>query len=221
MMSVVSRKPQPLDVPTATRLKSPGWRDPRLWVGVALVAGSVVAGSAVVGASDDTSAVWAAARNLSPGEVIEAEDLTSVRIRFADADAGEHYLATSRTLPEDLTVVRGLGEGELVPIAALGAQSATETVAVSVAVDPEHLPVGVGAGSRVDIWVVAERGGGALRAKPVLLDVGVIAAPSAAESFAATNERQLVIAVPRDDTSSLATLLAASGEGLVRVVGRR
>ena len=45
----------------------PGWRDPRLWIGVAIVAASVVVGALVLGTSDDTVAVWAAADTLGAG----------------------------------------------------------------------------------------------------------------------------------------------------------
>ena len=34
----------------------PGWRDPRLWIGVAIVAVSVLVGALVLGTSDDTVA---------------------------------------------------------------------------------------------------------------------------------------------------------------------
>ena len=37
----------------------PGWRDPRLWIGVAIVAVSVVVGSRLLAAADDSVAVWA------------------------------------------------------------------------------------------------------------------------------------------------------------------
>ena len=42
-----------LPVPTAARLKRPGWRDARLVVGVVLVLASVVLGSWVVARLDD------------------------------------------------------------------------------------------------------------------------------------------------------------------------
>lgn len=40
--------------PPATRTGTPGWRDPRLWIGVLVVAASVVLGARIVGGSDDT-----------------------------------------------------------------------------------------------------------------------------------------------------------------------
>ena len=75
MMSDVSRRTRPAgarpdDVPVATRAASAGWRDPRLWVGVVLVVGSVVVGARVLATADDHTSVWVAARDLAPGTVI-------------------------------------------------------------------------------------------------------------------------------------------------------
>ena len=44
--------------PAVRRLRSSRWRDPRLAVGVVLVAASVVVGARVLAAADDTVAVW-------------------------------------------------------------------------------------------------------------------------------------------------------------------
>ena len=42
------------EVPRATRSRRPGWRNPRLLIGLALVAGSVLVGARLVAAADDT-----------------------------------------------------------------------------------------------------------------------------------------------------------------------
>ena len=39
--------------PAATRVARPGWRDPRLWIGLLIVAGSVVLGARLLAAVDD------------------------------------------------------------------------------------------------------------------------------------------------------------------------
>ena len=51
--------------PTALRLRNPSWRDPRLWVGVALVLVSVVAGARLLASADDTVGVWSASSDLT------------------------------------------------------------------------------------------------------------------------------------------------------------
>ena len=219
MMLSVSRTHAPADLPPATRAKPPGWRDPRLWVGVAIVAASVVAGSRIVGAADDSVTVWAAATDLAPGDTVAADDLAPVRVRFDEAADLARYLPTEDRLPAQLHLVRGLGEGELVPAAALGSGADTGTLVVSLAFPPEQVPSGVGAGSRVDVWVVDD-GRGARGTAPVLEDVVVIDAPAAGDALGSTGGRQLVLGIPEGESDALAEVLAASGDGRVHVLGR-
>ena len=57
----------PTSAPAATRTRTPGWRDPRLWVGVVVVAGSVLLGARVVGAADEQElAAWCRDRLAPP-----------------------------------------------------------------------------------------------------------------------------------------------------------
>lgn len=219
MMLSVSRTHTPTDLPPATLMKPPGWRDPRLWVGVAIVAASVVAGSRIVGAADDSVTVWAAARDLAPGDTVAAEDLAPVRVSFDEATDLDRYLPAGDELPAELHLVRGLGAGELVPVAALGSAADTGSVVLSLAFPPEQVPSGVAAGSHVDVWVVDDHRD-ARAASPVLEDVVVIDAPTAGDSLGTTGGRQLVLGVPEVESDALAEVLAASGDGRVHVLGR-
>jgi hypothetical protein len=207
-------------VPTATRSTNPGWRDPRLWVGVVLVTGSVVAGARIMASADDTTAVWAASDDLVVGQTLTTDDLTATRVRFADAADGNRYLAVDEQLPEDLTLDRAIDSGELVPASGLGSETGEDTVAVSIAVAPEHVPTGLVTGSHVDVWVVGEDRRSRKRAELVLDDIVIIDAPVVSDSFATSGSRQLVLAVPVTDENALSRVLAASGDNLVRVVGR-
>ncbi len=212
------------DVPPATRATTPGWRDPRLWVGVVLVTGSVVAGARLLAGADDMTPVWAASSDLAAGQTLTADDLEATRVRFDDAADHDRYLGVDDELPAALTLTRPLSAGELVPAAALGEQAADDTVSLSIAVAPEHVPTDVVRGSRVDVWVVADRtvaqrrGGAA--AELVLGDVAVLDAPVVSDAFASATSRQLVLAVPEADEEQLGEVLAAVGDDRVRVVGR-
>ena len=220
----VSRKPsrpaRPVDVPAASRTTSPGWRDPRLWIGVALVTGSVVAGARILAGADDMTAVWSASSDLAAGQTLTAEDLRVARVRFDDTADERRYLAADAELPTDLTLTRPLTSGELVPAAALGEQSEDDTVAVSIAVAAEHVPTDLVRGSRVDVWVIGEDRRSRAAAELVLDDVLILDAPLVSDSFASATSRQLVLAVPDDDEEALGQVLAASGDDRVRVVGR-
>ena len=219
--------PRDVDVPAATRAATPGWRDPRLWIGVVLVAGSVVAGARILSDADDMTSVWSASSDLVAGQTLTADDLRATRVRFDEGTDGDHYLGVDDELPAALTLSRPLAAGELVPSAALGEAEADETVAVSIAVAAEHVPTELARGSRVDVWVIADRtvtdrrsarDGGA--AELVLGDIEVLDAPVVSDAFASATSRQLVLAVPEADEEALGLLLAASGDARVRVVGR-
>ena len=207
-------------MPAATRSTAPGWRDPRLWVGVVLVTGSVVAGARIMAGADDTTSVWAASGDLVAGQTLTSDDLTATRVRFAEAADGEPYLAVDEQLPDELTLVRAVEAGELMPASVLGAESGEETVTVSIAVAPEHVPTDLETGSHVDVWVVGEDRRSGRAAALVLDDIVIIDAPIVSDSFATSGNRQLVLAVPVTDDEALARVLAASGDNLVRVVGR-
>lgn len=207
-------------MPAATRSTTPGWRDPRLWVGVVLVTGSVVAGARIMAGADDTTPVWAAAGDLVVGQTLTSADLVATDLRFTDAADGERYLAVDEQLPADLTLTSPVAAGELLPVSVLGAESSEDTVTVSIAVPPEHVPTDLATGSRVDVWVVGEDRRSRRAAELVLDDIAIIDAPIVSDSFATSGTRQLVLAVPVTDEDALARVLAASGDNLVRVVGR-
>lgn len=225
----VSRTHAAIDVPTATRAQPPGWRDPRLWIGVAIVAVSIIAGARILGAADDSVTVWAAARDVAPGDTVREDDLVSTSVRFGDATDLDHYLLTSDPLPDDLRLTRGLGAGELVPAAALGAGEEADTVIVSLAFPHELIPTNIGAGSMIELLVIPDdgaddgAGGKPETSEPttVLSDVVVIDAPSAADSLGSVSRgRQLVLGIPEAESDALTEILAASEDQRVRVLVR-
>ena len=215
-----ARTSRGVDVPAASRSRSPGWRDPRLWVGVVLVTGSVVAGARLLAGADDMTAVWSASSDLVSGQTLTADDLTATQVRFDEGADEQRYLPVDDDLPAALTLDRPLAAGELVPASALGEEPDDGTVAVSIAVAAEHVPTGLVRGSRVDVWVIGEDRRQRAAAELVLGDVVILDAPVVSDSFASATSRQLVLAVPQDDEESLGLVLAASGDDRVRVVGR-
>lgn len=130
---------------TARRMKRPSWRDPRLGVGLVLVATSVALGTHVVSEASRTEQVWAARETLTPGEnltgaVVLVEVTPGVAAGYLPADA-----------PLDATVDRVVGEGELVPAAAVIPADEVDLRSVVVPAGSQ-LPSAVGAGTRVDVW---------------------------------------------------------------------
>ncbi len=64
--------------------------------GVAIVAVSVVAGSRLLAAADDTVAVWAVVADLGPGDTVAEADLEARRVRFADTADLDRYVDRRR-----------------------------------------------------------------------------------------------------------------------------
>lgn len=216
------------EAPPATRARGPGWRDPRLWIGVAIVAASVVAGARLFAAADDTVAVWASAGRHGAGDELQVADLTPVRVRFADPGTLAGYYAVDQKLPGDLLLSRGVEPGELLPRASVGAAVASDLVQVPIAVEPEQVPGSVAAGAVVDIYLVTPAGASATADKaataasgaPALSAVTVLEAPRLSESFGTSGKRQLVLAVPQASAAPFFQLLGASQSPVITVVRR-
>ncbi len=204
---------------SATRSATPGWRDPRLWIGVLIVAASVVAGVRVVGGADEMASVWTVSQDVGIGAELDPSLLEARSVRFEDAEDLTHYLSVDEPLPAESDLTRGLGTGELVPAAALGSVSQTGVVQVPIRVPGDGVPPSVGVGSTVDVYVSDESQ--ARRPAVLLLDeVAVNAAPGVVDEFGPGGTRQLVLAVPADVGEELTLLIAASAAGTLTVVGR-
>lgn len=215
-------QPHPPTSPAALRLRRPGWRDPRLLLGVVLVAGSVALGSSLVSAAGRTVPVYAADEALVPGDAVDAGALRVRDVRLGDA--GDAYLPADVPLPDGLVVTRTVGAGELVPRAAVapGADLGLRPVAI----EPNGaLPGGLVAGASVDVWFVPDSAsdgpvvasGGAARAgaavEPDLLVAGVTVAevsePSA--GLAVGGAVTVHVLVPEADLPRVLAALAADG----------
>src|SRR5690625_3335386 len=112
------------------RVRRPSWRDPRLGVGVLLVAGSVALGSWTVSRADDTVTVYTTATVLSPGDQVDVEDLVATQVQVPAL--AETYLTPGEEPATGLVVLRTVGEGEMVPLAALGSAQSVQVRTVTV-----------------------------------------------------------------------------------------
>ncbi|GAA4696768.1 hypothetical protein GCM10023226_39090 [Nocardioides nanhaiensis] len=173
---------------------------------MAIVAASVVAGSRVLASADDTVAVWVVGQDAAAGTQLEAGDLQSRRVRFADDADLARYVPVEETLPAELVLTRGVGAGELLPRAAIGSAEESDRAVLRIAVPEEQVPAAVGAGAVVDVYLLDESGepaeGGQDAAadpgEPVLAEVGVLEAPGPGEAFSGTGNRTLDVAVTEE-----------------------
>ena len=205
--------------PTAVRARRPGWRDPRLGVGVVLVAGSVLGGARLLAAADDTVGVWALAADAPAGAEVASDDLVVRQVRFADAEGLADYFRTDEPLPGSLRLLRPVGEGELLPRGAVGEATESGLVEVPLGVEPERVPGSVRAGSVVDVYVSAP-GQKVAADGAALVSVSVVDAPAMADSFGTSGLRQVVLAVPEEQARRFFALVGSLQTPAITVVRR-
>jgi hypothetical protein len=195
-----------------------------LWIGLAIVAASILAGALVLGTSDDTVPVWSAADTLGEGHVLTADDLAVRRVRL-DADTASLYFNADDQLPADLRLGRDVAAGEVLPRAAVTRADTREPRQVPISVSPSQVPGKVGVGDLVDIYLrPASRtscaGTSVCDGRPVLSGVTVSDAPPADEAFGADGSRTLVLAMSASDAERFFRLFATTDDATLTVVGR-
>lgn len=209
-----------LPAPAAVRLRRPTWRDPRLALGILLVAGSVALGTWAVADAGRTVAVYAVATTLTPGDAVGPQDLVAVDVRLGE-DLDLYYPA-SASPPEGLVVLRTVGERELLARSAVGSAAELDYRSVAIPVT-DALSSKVTAGSLVDLWLVSPQPAGAATAgttapAPVLLADGLVVAElgERGSSLLAGGAPTVHVLTP---TSALPQVLAAlAGDGEVAIV---
>lgn len=164
----------------AARFRRPTWKDPRLLTGLLLVLLSVAGVTAVVAAADRTDPYLAAARDIEVGQAVTAEDVVAVEVRLQDAAA--LYVPADAAPGPDAVATQRIPQGQLLPGSALGTADRLDRKPVAVPI--EHpLPEDAAAGSRVDVWVAAQKPSGrGHESARLLLPAAEIAAVAAEET---------------------------------------
>jgi hypothetical protein len=220
MMSGVTESSRSPASPAAERSRSSWWRDPRLAVGVALVAVSVLLGATLVGSGEGGASVWAARAPLVEGQPLASDELVRKTVRFESQADADRYLSAESPLPDGAVLSRDVTRGELLPRAAFGGGESTPTVEVPVVVAPGAVPATLGPGSVVDVWVTPEAGTGPAGpdAALVLSDVDVVGLDRATGGLGAGGDRQVIVAVGPDQEANLPTALGRLARGTVVLV---
>lgn len=206
-------------VQPAIRTRPPGWRDPRMWVGIALVAVSVLAGARIIGEADDTVQVWSTAADLAAGQSLTSDDLVATNVHFSDASEFDNYLLVAEQLPARATLARAVGEGEMVPRTALSQAGSAGVSTLPLVLPSLAIPPSLSPGTRVNVWSVNEKAKG-FAASIILEDVEVVGVPSGADGFGAALERQLLLGIEADQQDAVAAALEAAADGTLTVQRR-
>lgn len=204
------------DVPTprARRARRPGWRDPRVGLGVLLVAGSVALGVWVVGGATRGDAYYVAAESLTPGDALDGA-LRVVDVRLGDASTA--YVPAADALPEEAVATRVVAAGELLPAAAVGSADDVGLRPVGVPVTGP-LPSAVATGATVDLWLtrppVEAIGGGGSPAQPERVAAGLIVADVVEDGavLGAAASTSVEVLVPDADLPGVLAALASEGD---------
>ena len=190
----------------AARLRRPGWRDPRLIVGVMLIAAAVAGVALTLREADRTAPVFTARAVLVPGTVLEESHVTVAHVRVGDG-----YLAAPDAEPWGLVVARTIDEGELIPASALVERDAFDGRPVAVTAT---MPVAetVVPGAVVDVWVT-DAGAGSRRVGESL----VVSAVDREDGAFGTGGETVYVVVAAAEVGALLESLATGDE--VAVVG--
>ncbi len=181
--------------------------DARLAIGFVLVVASIAGVYTLVGAADQTTAVFTASRPLAAGHQIEKGDFEVIHVRLAGATT---LYVGADTLPERAVVVRSLHRGELVPAAAIGAARDITSTAVVLSL-MTHLPVDAKPGAIVDVWSAPALGQGGFGPPTILVGRAEIARVIEAKGIgSAAMGINVEVIVP---TSKIALLLQAQVNG--------
>jgi hypothetical protein len=205
--------PLDLTAPVAARLRRPGWRDPRLLAGLALVAASVALGSWALRAVERTVPVYVARETTVPGAAIDARDLGVADVRLGRVDLAR-YVRADEPLPAGAVALRVVEAGEMLPASAIGSADDLALRPVSVPVSG-RLPESVRAGAGVDLWFTpaASRAASDQREAPTQLAAALTVAqvdrPQGA--FAAGGTTTVHVLVPTDRLPTVLAALAADG----------
>lgn len=217
----------PTASPAADRPARSHWRDPRLAIGLAVVALCAVLGARLLDRADDTVGVWVAKDALPAGGPVTGADLVRREVRFEEQTDADLYLSADSDLPDGATLGRPIGAGEMLPRSAVGAAGSGGLTEVPLALSADAVPASVRVGTVVDVWVTPERAAadatgeatGAATGRPatpsrlVFDDVAVVAAPEAGTSLGPATTRSVVVGVRTDRPGRLAASIAALAEG--------
>ncbi|MFF2842308.1 SAF domain-containing protein [Paenarthrobacter sp. NPDC057981] len=151
--------------PAAARISKPSWRDPRLLVGILLVFLSVAGVVALLGNADKTTQVYAAREDIAVGQMVTAEDLSIVKVRLDEVEAG--YVSVEDGLSAGKVALQRVARNQLLPRESLGNADALKRKPVAISMDQE-LPTQAVPGARVDVWI-AMPGTGTAYDNPQLL----------------------------------------------------
>ncbi|ROZ62612.1 hypothetical protein EDL96_09030 [Kocuria soli] len=190
------------------RFRKPGWKEPRLLIGLGLVLASVAGTTATLALTSVTQPHVVATRDLEVGTKVTADDFRTVDVRLEGVEGS--YLQDVDALEEGTVVLASVPSGQLVPSAALGAAEDLDRRPMGIPLTAA-LPSGTGAGDTVDLWV-SERentGRGWGEAEQVLEGAELASVDEATGTLGAGQQLTAQVLVEEGDVSDVVDALAS------------
>jgi len=193
----------------ASRLRAPGWRDPRLIVGVILVLLSVTGVVALVQSMDARQGYWAASVDIVPGAQVSAADFHIVQANISES--ADRYWSAEDKLPPEFLVSSTIRQGELLPTKGVAESDPDGRQQVGVRVS-EDMPAAVNLGSRADVWVALldDDGRGFEEPNKLVGNAEVVGIDDNASTFAVADTTTVYLMLSQD---SLPAVLDAQANG--------
>ena len=201
----------------AMRLRRPRWSDPRLLVGVLIVAGSVVGGARVMASADNTVGVWSIDGDHRAGTPVDPDDLRSVDVRLDDAGS-ERYVPADEPIAPGRVWSRDVHAGELLGTQATRAPGTHAVGQLPLIVGPGALPGDLTRGDRVAVWVGPSTSGKPTDAERVLNDMRVLSVSESPTAMGGSNGYRVLLALERDRPVRLGSALGVISTGKVTLV---
>ena len=134
--------------------RRPAWRDPRLIVGLALIAVSIILTTSIVSAARGGATVYRATQAILPGDVLGPHNIAPTRL-----DVDTSVYVTADALTPGATVSEEVAVGEILRASAIADTSAATTRRLVITVS-DSLPSSVQAGDQLDLWSVQQASAG-------------------------------------------------------------
>lgn len=216
VLYMVQQHPLVAQPESVRRLRKPTVKDPRLIVGVLLVAVSVWLGVWAVNDAQGLAIAYVARTPILAGQPVTQDNLEAIEVNLTSA--GDQYLTAPISSSETMYATKSVEVGELVPSAVLQSAADYTTRVLPVSTNAQ-LPESAGVGTTVDLWATPGKSA-APEAQPVLVAESLIVneLPASSSAFSASRGQTVHVVVPEDLVS--AVLAATAGDSALSLLMR-
>lgn len=180
------------------------WGDARFLLGLLLIVASVAGVWFVVTASRQTTPAFAAAHTIVPGQLVTEDDLRVVDVALGPT--GGVYV-TPGGIAEGTVATRTIAEGELVPAAALGDETAARTTSVVLRTAAD-VPASIQPGSFVEVWMAPLIERGEYDTPRILVADATIVSVTRDDSMMGGGAAALEVVISRADVAAVLAAIA-------------